>query len=218
MVDGIVEATGDRALALGSLDALLRMHVAVHARDRIFVHAGVVGHRDRAIVLPSPTMTGKTTLVAALVQAGAVYYSDEYAVLDERGLVHPYAKPLSIRGADYYSDVYAADAERGAAELAATERAVESLGGAAGAAPLPVGLIAITRYRPGAVFRPRQCSAGEGSLALLSNTVPARERPAEALAVIARAVEKALVLDGERGDAAEAASVLLAKAAESAHA
>ena len=51
-------------------------------------------------MLPAPSFGGKTTLVAALVRAGAIYYSDEFAVLDEQGFVHPYAKPLSIRGAD----------------------------------------------------------------------------------------------------------------------
>ena len=35
--------------------------------------------------------------MAALVRAGAEYYSDEFAPLDAGGLVHPFAKPLSIR-------------------------------------------------------------------------------------------------------------------------
>ena len=43
-------------------------------------------------------MTGKTTLVKALVEAGATYYSDEFAVLDKEGQVQPYPVPLSIRG------------------------------------------------------------------------------------------------------------------------
>jgi hypothetical protein len=32
--------------------------------------------------------SGKTTLVSELIRAGATYYSDEYAVIDERGRVH----------------------------------------------------------------------------------------------------------------------------------
>src|SRR5205814_290720 len=77
----------------------LRLFVAAQAKDRVFVHAGVVAARGGAIVIPGRTFTGKSTLVAALVEAGAAYYSDEYAVLDERGRVHPFAKPISIRGA-----------------------------------------------------------------------------------------------------------------------
>jgi hypothetical protein len=43
------------------------------------------------MVLPGKSFAGKTTLVAALVRAGAEYWSDEYAVLDANGDVHPYA-------------------------------------------------------------------------------------------------------------------------------
>ena len=35
--------------------------------------------------------------MAELLRAGATYYSDEFAVFDARGRVHPYPKPLSIR-------------------------------------------------------------------------------------------------------------------------
>jgi hypothetical protein len=31
--------------------------------------------------------------VAELVRAGATYYSDEFAVLDSRGRVHPFPRP-----------------------------------------------------------------------------------------------------------------------------
>lgn len=43
----------DPRLALGILDAKLRMHIALHAPDHVFVHAGVVGVGERAIVLSS---------------------------------------------------------------------------------------------------------------------------------------------------------------------
>ena len=82
---------------LEALETDLQLYVAERARRRVFVHAGVVGWRGRAIVIPGRTMSGKTTLVRALVRAGATYYSDEYAVLDERGRVHPYLKPMSMR-------------------------------------------------------------------------------------------------------------------------
>jgi hypothetical protein len=78
----------DRRLALGILDAELRMYIALNAPEHVFVHAGVVGVGERAIVLPGRSFAGKTTLVAALVRAGAEYWSDEYAVLDADGLVH----------------------------------------------------------------------------------------------------------------------------------
>ena len=96
--DGLALTTGlSPDLALAVLDSQLRGFVAFFAPDTIFVHAGVVAFNGKALVVPGKSFAGKTTLVAALVRAGATYYSDEFAVLDERGAIHPYPKPLSIR-------------------------------------------------------------------------------------------------------------------------
>ena len=71
--------------------------VAQRSRQMLFVHAGVVGWRGLAIVIPGRSHTGKSTLVAELVRRGAVYYSDEFAVLDDTGRVHPYRRPPVLR-------------------------------------------------------------------------------------------------------------------------
>ena len=67
---------------------------AYRAQDCLFVHAGVVGWQGKAILIPGRSFSGKTTLVKALIEAGATYYSDEFAILDRQGLVHPYPLPL----------------------------------------------------------------------------------------------------------------------------
>src|SRR6266480_317696 len=85
---------------LDAFESHVQLTVAEHAPRRVFVHAGVVGWNGRAIVIPGLSHSGKTTLVHQLVRAGATYYSDEYAVLDERGRVHPYARPLGMRSAE----------------------------------------------------------------------------------------------------------------------
>src|SRR5689334_7192989 len=74
-----VARTHDLDEALLRLESALHLYVAEKARRRLFLYAGVVSWNDRAIVLPGRTMSGKTTLVAALVRAGARYYSAEYA-------------------------------------------------------------------------------------------------------------------------------------------
>jgi hypothetical protein len=190
----------DLRLALGILDAELRMYIALHAPEHVFVHAGVVGVEDRAIVLPGRSFAGKTTLVAALVQAGAEYWSDEYAVLDADGLVHPYPKRLSVR----INDTRETD-----------EQPVESLGGRAGDRPLPVAVIAFTSYRPGAAWALRPRTAGEGAVKLLEHSIAARSRPEQVLAAVRRAATDAVVLEGERGDAGQAACSLLSQQAVS---
>lgn len=182
-------------LALELFEAQVRAYVALHAPDRIFVHAGAVALADRAIVLPGMSFAGKTTLVAALVRAGAVYYSDEFTVLDEEGLVHPYARPLALRDATGTSSPHP----------------VATLGGVAGTEPLPVGVVVATQYRADAEWSPRRSSTGAGVLALLANTVPAQTRPHQALRVLTRAVAGAQVIESDRAEAAEVVDYLLAE-------
>jgi hypothetical protein len=186
--------------ALLTLEGQLRSWVAVNAPDAIFVHAGVVGHEGKAIVIPGDSFSGKTTLVAELVRRGAAYFSDEFAVIDENGLVHPYPKPLSIRSIDGQGE------ER---EMIETDTPVEDLGGVAGDEALPMSVAAVTYYVPGAEWKPRRLSRGEGVLALLSRCVPARNRPEESLRFITAAAPNAVVLEGERGEAEEFASMVL---------
>jgi hypothetical protein len=178
----------------GSLETNLRHYVAEYAPDRLFVHAGVVGWRGKAIVIPGPTFSGKSTLVAELVRAGATYYSDEYALLDSRGRVHPYPKPISIR-------------KEGSAEQ--EDHSVESLGGRSGEKPLPVSLVVAARYQARAKWKPRTLSAGQGVLEMFANTIAARRRPDVALATLERAMAQARVLKGARGEAKEAARLIL---------
>jgi hypothetical protein len=181
--------------ALEILEREVRMRIAREARDRIFIHAGVVGRAGGAMLLPGGSFTGKTTLVAALVRAGATYYSDEYAALDDDGLVHPYPKPLSLRVNDHRQQ----------------NHHVERLGGTAGDRPLPVRAVVVTAYRRGTKWAPKPLSTGDGALSLLAHAVPARERPAESLRATRRAVEDAIVLQGDRGEAEDLVPLLLAK-------
>ena len=189
---GAVSGSSDLDVALDVLGVKLREYIALRAPELVFVHAGAVAHHGRAILVPGRSFSGKTTLVAELIRAGATYYSDEFAVLDQDGLVHPYAKPLSLRNGG----------------LSQTDHDVTALGGIAGDEPVPVGLVVAGGYKPGAVWQPRRASLGEGVLALLANTVPAQERPAEALSAIRRAVEGAVILEGERGEAPIAQQLL----------
>lgn len=173
-----------------------RLHhkVAAGARTRLFVHAGVVGWHGGAIVIPGRSRSGKSSLVAALVAAGAAYYSDEYAVLDDAGFVHPFPRPLGIRDAQ------------------GRTRHVEphSIGANVGDTALPLRFVIVAQYASGAEWRPTRLSPGETVLALLENTVAVRHRPTDTLRMLAAAVRNADALQGMRGDATPLAEQLLA--------
>ncbi len=177
------------------LVADMRLFVAETSETRVFIHAGVVGWRGRAIVLPGKTFSGKSTLVAGLVKAGATYYSDEYAVFDSRGRVHAFPLPPEILEGS----------GRSIAEL------IEELGVTPGGPPLPVGLVIVSEYKPGARWSPQTLSPGQAALALLANTASVRLEPQRALETLKRAVGRAPVLIGARGEVDEVLEKMLAE-------
>ena len=84
--------------------------------------------------------------------------------------------------------------------------------GAPASPPLPVGLVAITKYQPGARWQSRPLSQGQAMLALLGNTVPARRRPRTSLATLRKVVASAAVVKGVRGEAEQMCDALLSTA------
>ena len=183
----------DVAMQLDLLRSLLEVRVVANAATRIFVHAGVVEWRGRAIVFPGRSRSGKTTLTTALLRAGAKYYSDEYAVLDAFGRVYPWARPLRIRRPGRLPRSYP----------------VESFGARARQRSLPVGLIVLTRHSASGRWQPRPLSQGKALLALLRNTHVTRARPDLTISVLRRAVRGARALRSERGEAEQVAVSLL---------
>jgi len=184
-----VARTPELHQAIDAFEADLQIYVAEMSPHRLFVHAGVVAVRGKAVVIPGRSFSGKSTLTAELVKAGATYYSDEYAVLDAHGRVHHYARPLSMR-------------ENGFLEKPKKYK-VEKFGGRAGVKPMPVGLVVVSKYKPGAEWRPRQLTSGEGALELIANTVSARREPQKVLSTLNHVVAGAPVLKGFRGEAGQ---------------
>ncbi len=179
---------------LDAFESHVQLTVAEHAPRRVFVHAGVVGWNGRAILIPGLSHSGKTTLVHQLVRAGATYYSDEYAVLDARGRVHPYPRPLGMRSPN---------------SPETKKVTAKEIGAELGTTPLRVGLVLSTSFKKGARFRPRELSRGQGVLELLANTVSARTQPRLALDALPKALESAQVLKGARGEAGEIVDTIL---------
>jgi hypothetical protein len=199
--DGLLVEGIGIAIAIEILDAQMRMTIATAAPEVVFVHAGAVAVNDEAIVLPGKSFAGKTTLVLELIRRGAAYLSDEYAVFDGMGLVHPYPKPLSVRprGATYFD------------QPIATDTSAATLGAATAVGPLPLACVVATNYRPGAMWAPRSRTPAQGALILLANALAARTDTERVLSVVRRAATRATVLEGDRGDAGEVAAELISR-------
>ena len=68
-----ISSGGTRKKFFKFFDSIIRVVVAEYAVDRVFLHAGVVGWKGKAIVIPADSFKGKSTLVSELVRNGAEY-------------------------------------------------------------------------------------------------------------------------------------------------
>ena len=179
---------------LAALETDLHRYVAEASPDMTFLHAGVVGWQGRAILLPGRSLSGKTSLVREMLRLGATYYSDEFAVVDDSGKVHPFPRPLGIReDATYAQTKYSAD----------------KLGAKSGDKPLPVGAVVICKYRAGAWWKPRPLSPGQGALELMGSSIAVRVEPQHTLRRIHNLANRAVFVKGTRGEACESAAAIL---------
>lgn len=184
--------TPPRVDIVESLERRLHLYLASQTREAAYVHAGVVAWQGRAVLFPARSWSGKSRLVQALVQSGASFLSDEYAIIDAQGLVHSFPRPLALR-ARYHNDRISA----------------EDLGWRPQPAPLHVGAVVATRYEQEAEWAPLQLTQGEAMLELLNNTVSARDAPQVVMRCLSKAGIGAVNLRGPRGEAAPSAERIL---------
>ncbi len=179
---------------LETLETDLHRYTAEATSDMTFLHAGVVGWQGSAIMFPGRSLSGKTTLVREMLRLGATYYSDEFAVVDSSGLVHPFARPLGIREDSSYAQ---------------TKYSAEELGATLGVKPLPMGMAVICKYEAGAQWQPAPLSQGQGALELLANSVAVRSQPDQTLRRLQKLVRHTVFIQGTRGEAHQAAASIL---------
>ncbi len=193
--DGVVMPAVELQSGIEWVEGDLHHYVATFSRRLLFVHAGVVGWCGRAILVPGTSFAGKTTLVHAMVEAGARYYSDEYAVFGHDGLVRSFPRHLRMRTPE---------------GLPGWRLDPQALTGRVGGPPIPLALVAAVRYDAKAGWDTRLVSGATGMLAILANTVAARNRPIDAMQMLGRAIQGATLLEGSRGEVEDAATRLLA--------
>jgi hypothetical protein len=140
------------------------------------------------------SFAGKTTLVAEMVRAGAIYYSDEYAVIDACGAVHPYARELQMR-------------QMGSAEQRGVS--VAELGGVVAEGPGRVSHIVFAEYAKGARWEPEAISRGRAVLEMMRHAIAMQRAPARVMAALTKMMETAEAVRGVRGEASEMARWML---------
>ncbi len=175
-----------------TLERRLHLYLAIQAKEVVYVHAGVVRIHGQTVVIPGRCFAGKSSLVRALAKEGATFVSDEYAVIDKEGLVHPFPRPISLRTPEGFKRVSAVE-----------------LGWDGRLNPTRISYVVQTEYSPEQTWSPESFGAGEALLALFENTINAKTQPALALSCLSRAVSNAVLLRGARGEAKETAQCII---------
>jgi hypothetical protein len=161
-------------------------YVCYSATTGIFIRGAAVVHEGRAIVILGEPLSGRSTLAGELVRHGARPWADSYVLLDEEGRLLPFEGP----------HVRESHADVSQHELSALPAA-------------SIGLVVKTTYRPGTTWEPARQSTGEAMLALLAEAVAVHGRGPETMKALRNAVCDAALLNGDRGEASEAAEVII---------
>lgn len=86
--------------AFPMLEWMLNWCVSGNAHGYLIIHAAVVEKNGRAMMLPAPPGSGKSTLCAAMVSRGWRLLSDELTLIGlEDSLVRPLGRPVSLKNA-----------------------------------------------------------------------------------------------------------------------
>jgi hypothetical protein len=188
-----------RAIAVAGVTAA----AVAHSR-RLCIHAGVLTHSGGALVIPGTSGHGKTTLVAALVQAGFGYISDEVLALDRSdATLVPFARPLAI-GSDVWPLLQLDPADRPGPgrEAFVDPRVLGQLGHAS-----TVSDVVLSR-RAGGRPRVEQISGADAVAALLRHSFNHFQAPESSFRLAAHVVRKASVWWATYAEAPDLAAVL----------
>ncbi len=169
-------------------DAVIR-----NLRGFYAVHAGTVVWNGRAILLPGMSHAGKSSLVAELLRRGATYYSEEYAMIESIGQLHPYPRPVLVRpGRAFQEPVLPGQWQA-----------------PVGRGPVTAGWIFLVEYRAGGSWKVEPMEQSAAVFALLKNTPHVLAESHEMMSYFHRAVLGVKAFSGERSEAGEAAERIL---------
>lgn len=191
----MIDISSNENHILKYLENSLKLTVAEFAVSKVFIHAGAVSYKNHGIIFPAKSFQGKSTLTTELLKAGCLYYSDDYAVLDEDAVLHPFPKKISLRGTD--------------GELNQICYPVEHFDGKAATSPVKVKVVLFTQYEKNYKWEPVVISEGMGMLEIIPHTIPIRFNTKFSLKVLHKLLHRAIITKSKRGDAKSFVSTLL---------
>ena len=96
-VDGVQLTTADESLLVDFVVQQITRLAIDASRRYLVLHASTFARHGRAVMLPARANSGKSTLVAIMVEAGFDYLTDEASFLDlETGNIAAFPKPITL--------------------------------------------------------------------------------------------------------------------------
>ena len=178
------------------LESDLGLFTAERLHDVVAVHSAVLVRDGIMVLVPGESMTGKTTLCAAALEAGIEVWSDEYALVNRAtGEVRGWPRRLRVR-------TQGGGANR--VEIGAEGEHADAM------VPTMVASVRFSgdHLMRGDALEVTPAAEGDVVFALLANTVCAQSAPERAFEAALAVASRARGVQGERGDAAEALEVL----------
>lgn len=84
--------------AFAMLEWGLNWCVAAHCHQYLIIHAAIIEKNGKAVMMPAPPGSGKSTLSTGLVMRGWRLLSDELALYDmQTGMVYGMARPINLK-------------------------------------------------------------------------------------------------------------------------
>ncbi len=177
-----------------TLDAIRdKIHFAiasVSAPHKYHFHAGAVSYKGVGIILPAGSFSGKTTLSKEFISRGATYYSDDFAIVDNKNYLYPSKNPLAIRLPDS-SRVY---------------KTADQLNSSNGIEKVEIKIILFTKYSNEGKWNPRKISQAQSIWELCQNFYIQSFlaiNPAETLDFLRKFTNDLKMFQSERNEASE---------------
>jgi hypothetical protein len=186
--------TPSEHLALVYLLWQLNRAVVAESDRYLLLHSAAAEFGGSALLLPAPMNSGKTTLVAGLVNRGFGYLTDEAAAIDPASLdVDPFPKPLSIELGSWEAlESIRPQLDARFARFAGDQWHVvpDAIRPGAAARACPARLVVSPRFEPAATTTIARMSKAEGVLLLAENAFNFASHKGEGLHTLAAVVRE----------------------------
>ncbi|MSR63738.1 MAG: hypothetical protein EXS08_15030 [Planctomycetes bacterium] len=204
-------AEPDAVAAVRALNHELLQALMQRCRAHYFVHAAVLVHGGRALVLPGLSRAGKSTLALALVLEGARFLSDELLCYTDVGRAEALPRALKIRDecVGYFPELATRFVGSGEGRFLPFEALPRDVL----AEPAPIGAVIVPRWMGDGQERLTPTSRGEALLALAAASLNFGAHREISLDWLAELVDEAQVFALAWSDPRAAARGLLAELA-----